>query len=156
MLWGTNVQRWHREFYDSTFEARIRICWHISQKHCVTPCTWRSICTFNVHYKPSVHTGYNNQQSHLWTGSWITDGKNILLSMLTLTFFFLNDDPWGLCSEGSWGVLRKWGIINKQCLLKENKETALGFASICHFYTREYHLWDSGNKASSRKYWTDT
>lgn len=50
------------------------------------------------------------------------------------------------------GFLRKCGITNKQCLLKENKkEAVLGLASICHPYTRKYHPYDSGNKASQKK-----
>ena len=56
----------------------------------------------------------------------------------------------GYVQKDPEGFSAKRGIINKQCLLKENKEAVLGFASICHFYTREHHLWDSGNKASQK------
>lgn len=45
-----------------------------------------SICTFNVHYKPSVHTGYNNQQKSFMDRLWITDGKNVYFPVVTLTF----------------------------------------------------------------------
>lgn len=65
--------------------------------------------------------------------------------------FFINDHLEGCVEKDPEGFLRKCGIINKQCLLKENKkEAVLGLASICHPYTRKYHPFDSGNKASQK------